>query len=451
MFKFLKEKLKSALAKITKKVEEEAPEEVVEQPVEEIKEVKKPKAEKPAKLKLERKAKPKKEKKQELVAENIQEEAKPVAEQKVEEPVAEPQPEKEPTEKKGFFARFFKKKEEVVEEITVPAEKKEEIIAEKQEAPVVPEEKKEELPTPVPAVEEVVAEKKGFFGKLKEKIVTKKISAEKFEELFFELEVILLENNVAVAVIDKIKTELKQRLVDKPLKRGEILQIIQKHLKESIAQVLDVPGINVVTKILEKQEKPYVIVFFGINGSGKTTTIARVAYLLKNKGLRCVLVAADTFRAGAKEQLQEWGKRLDLKVISHDYGADPAAVCFDGVAYSKKVEADVVLIDTAGRQHSNINLVEQMKKIVRVAKPDLRIFVGEAIVGNDAVTQAEEFNKSVGIDGIILTKADVDDKGGAMISVSYVTGKPILYLGVGQLLEDLQPFSAEKILQSLGL
>ncbi|HLC72687.1 MAG TPA: signal recognition particle-docking protein FtsY [Candidatus Nanoarchaeia archaeon] len=431
MFKFLKDKLKSALAKITKKVEEEAPEEVIEQVVEQPKTTKKPKAEKPSKPKKE--IKPRKEKKSKkeipIIEEPVKEEDLPHVE-----PVApELKPEEQPAEKKGFFSKLFKKKE-VVEE-------HKEVKEEQQEAA-----KPQELVS-----EEAVEEKKGFFGKLKEKIVTKKITPDKFAELFWELEVAMLENNVAVAVIDRIKTELQHRLVDKPLQRGQIEAIIQKCLKESIEQVLKIPTIDVVGAIKKKSDKPYVIVFVGVNGAGKTTTIARVAHLLKSKGLRCVLVAADTFRAGAKEQLLEWGKRLNLKVISHDYGSDPAAVCFDGIAYGKKDEADVVLIDTAGRQHSNVNLVEQMKKIVRVAKPDLKVFIGESIAGNDVVEQAEQFHASIGIDGIILTKADVDDKGGAMISVSYVTGKPILYLGVGQNVEDLEPFSADSVLKTLGL
>ncbi len=440
MFKFLKDKLKSALAKITKKVEEEAPEEVIEQAVEQPKETKKPKIEKPAKPKKE--PKQKKEKKSKVLAEEPKEAQKEEAKEELiaekELPPTEPtapeiKPEEQPKEKKGFFSRLFKKKDEIAEEITAP------------------EEQKEEVKPPTVIQEEAAEEKKGFFGKLKEKIVTKKISPEKFEELFWELEVVMLENNVAVVVIDRIKTELKHRLVDKPLQRGQIEKIIQQSLKESIEQVLKVPTIDVVAAIKKKSEKPYIIVFFGVNGAGKTTTLARLAYLLKSKGLRCVLGAADTFRAGAKEQLLEWGKRLDLKVISHDYGSDPAAVCWDSIEYGKKTESDVVLIDTAGRQHSNVNLVEQMKKIVRVAKPDLKIFVAESITGNDAVEQAEQFHASIGIDGIILTKADVDDKGGAMISVSYVTGKPILYIGVGQNVEDLEPFSAEKVLKTLGL
>ncbi|MEK6826227.1 MAG: signal recognition particle-docking protein FtsY, partial [Nanoarchaeota archaeon] len=186
------------------------------------------------------------------------------------------------------------------------------------------------------------------------------------------------------------------------------------------------------------------------NGSGKTTSIAKIAnYLQKNK-ISVVLAASDTFRAASIHQLKEWGGRLKVKVIAHDYGSDPAAVAFDGIKFCQAHKIDVLLVDTAGRQHSNINLMKEMEKIVRIAKPDLKIFIGEAIVGNDAVQQAEDFNKAIGIDGSILTKADVDEKGGAIVSISYITKKPILFLGVGQMPSDLKEFSKEETIQSLG-
>jgi len=398
MFKFLKEKLKSALSKITKEVEEEVPDEVVEAPKEE-KKIEKPK----------KKATPKKKKEEEKVEEP--------KEKEIEEEKEVKEPEKE--KKKGFFTKLFKKKE--IEE----------------------EPEKEE--------KEVEEEKKGFFAKLKEKVVTKKISAEKFDKLFWELEVALLENNVAVEVVEKIKEDLKEDLVDKPINRAEVSTILQKSLKKSVETLLQTPTEDLVKVIKEKKEKPYIIAFIGVNGSGKTTTIARMTYLLQQNKLTCVLVAADTFRAGAKEQLKEWATKLKVNMIAHDYGSDPAAVCYDGIEYAKKQKVDVVLIDTAGRQHSNVNLIKQMEKIMRVAKPDKKIFVGESITGNDVVTQAKAFDQSVGIDGIILTKADVDEKGGATISVSYVTGKPIYYIGTGQELEDLEPFDPEKIITTLGL
>ena len=200
-----------------------------------------------------------------------------------------------------------------------------------------------------------------------------------------------------------------------------------------------------------KNEKPYVIVFFGINGSGKTTTIAKIAHLLQKNSLSVVLAASDTFRAASIEQLQEHADKLNIKLIKHNYGSDPSAVAFDAIKHSKAHNIDVVLVDTAGRLHSNINLIDEMKKIVRVTKPDLKIFVGESITGNDCVEQCSSFNENIGIDAIILTKADVDEKGGTAISISYVTKKPILYLGMGQSYDSLEEFNPEKIVASIGL
>ena len=202
---------------------------------------------------------------------------------------------------------------------------------------------------------------------------------------------------------------------------------------------------------IRKEEKPFVIAFFGVNGSGKTTTIAKIADLLNKNKISCVLAASDTFRAASIEQLQIHADRLRIKLIKHDYGSDPAAVAFDAVKHAKAKNIDVVLIDTAGRLHSNVNLMDELKKVVKVAKPDLNIFVGESIAGNDCVEQAKTFNEAVGIDGIILAKADIDKKGGAAISVSYVTKKPIIYLGMGQEYFDLKEFEPNLIVEGLGL
>src|SRR3989338_2136387 len=220
--------------------------------------------------------------------------------------------------------------------------------------------------------EESVEEQKGFFAKVAQAVTTKRISDSQFNQLFWDLEVELLENNVAFEVIEKIKTNLKTKLVDTPLKRGEIESIIVESLRESISEVLDFPDFDLLAQVKEK--KPYVIVFIGINGSGKTTTIAKVAHLLKKNNVSSVLVAADTFRAASIQQLEEQGNRVGVKVIKHDYGSDPAAVAFDGAKYAQQKGIDVVLIDTAGRQHSNTNLMDEMKKIIRVVKPDLKIY-----------------------------------------------------------------------------
>jgi len=293
-------------------------------------------------------------------------------------------------------------------------------------------------------------QEKGFFAKLTEKLTTKKIDDKQFEDLFYDLELALLENNVALEVIDKIKEDLKIDLVNVPLK-GKIEDLIKNSLKDSLEEILKETNFDLINEIKNKKERPYSIVFVGINGSGKTTTIAKLAYLLTKNNLKCVLVAADTFRAASIQQLEEHSKNLNVKLIKHDYGADPAAVSFDGVKYARAHNLDVVLIDTAGRQHSNKNLMEEMKKIIKVVKPDLKVFVGESIAGNDVIEQIKEFNNSINIDSIILAKADVDEKGGAAISVSYVSQKPVLYLGNGQKYSDLEKFNKDKIISDIGV
>jgi fused signal recognition particle receptor len=258
----------------------------------------------------------------------------------------------------------------------------------------------------------------------------------------------LLENNLAVSVIDEIKKKLKDEFVDKSISRKEIEEKIKAVLKDTLSKILLEP-FDLIKKIEEKKEKPFVIVFFGINGAGKTTTIAKVAHLLQKSKLKCVLAASDTFRAASIEQLEKHAAALNINVIKHQYGADPAAVAFYAIAHSKAAGKDVVLVDTAGRMHTKADLMREMEKIVRVSKPDLKIFIAESITGNDAVEQAAAFNKAIGIDAVILTKADVDEKGGAMISVSNVTGKPILFLGTGQKYDDLEYFDKTKIINSI--
>ncbi len=450
MFNFLKDKLKGVLSKFTKKVEEEAPEEkievqkevVVEPPkpkvekkTESKKEVKKevPRAEKKVEKKEVKKPEIKKEEPKIEIKEEIKVEAAP--EIKVEEKVEVKE------EKKGFFAKI--KESFIAPKVESAPVKVEEKVEIKEEIKI---EKKPEVKV---EKEEVLAEKKGFFQRITETITTKRISPEKFDELFWDLELALLENNVAVEVIEKIKTDLKSQLVDKPIPRGKVEEAIATSLHSSIEDLFKVPQIDLLERA--KQKKPFVICFVGVNGSGKTTSIAKVAKYLQNHGLSVVLAAADTFRAAAIDQLQLHADKLGVKLIRHDYGSDPAAVAFDAIKHAEAKKIDIVLIDTAGRLHSNINLMDEMKKIMRVAKPDLKIFVGESITGNDCVEQAKHFNDAVGIDGIILAKADVDEKGGAAISVSYVTQKPILFLGIGQEYEDLQQFDKERLLASIGL
>jgi len=292
--------------------------------------------------------------------------------------------------------------------------------------------------------------KENFFTKLMKKFSSSdKLTKEQFEEVFQELEIILLENNVAVEVVEKIKKDLENSIVGMEIKRDKLYYQIIESLKISILDVLIEPP-DLIQKIKEKQE-PYVILFFGINGSGKTTSIAKLAYLLKKNNISSVMAAADTFRAASIEQIKAHGSALGIEVIAHNYGSDPASVAFDAIQYAKKNHIKAVLIDTAGRMYTKQNLMKEMEKIVRVSKPDLKIFVGESITVNDATEQAKTFNETAGIDGIILTKADVDDKAGTILSVSYVTKKPIFFLGTGQSYSDLTPFNKKDVLKHLGL
>ena len=352
-------------------------------------------------------------------------------------------------EKKSFFSKLFGKKEEkqeVAEKVVTPIIKKEEptinVSPKINEVTKIEEEYKEY------ASEE--PEKKGFFSRVKETISTKKISAEKFEELFWDLEIVLLENNVSVEVIERIKEDLKIELVDKPLPR-DVSQKIEDTLKRTLSEILTFDKIDVLKRIKSKEKKPFIIAFFGINGAGKTTSIAKLTYFLQQHNHSVVLAACDTFRAAAIQQLEEHANKLGVKMIKQDYGSDAAAVAFDAIRFAEKSNIDVVLIDTAGRLHSNTNLMGELSKIIRVTKPDLNIFVGESITGNDCIEQARKFNELVDLDGVILTKADVDEKGGAPLSIAYVIKKPIIFLGMGQEYKDLEEFDSKIILERLGL
>ncbi len=285
--------------------------------------------------------------------------------------------------------------------------------------------------------------------RVKERLTTINLSPQKFDEVFWDLEVVLMENNVAVAVIEKIKGDLRQQLCSNRVSRAGVEEIVTEALRRSVLEILSAPPVDLVG--LAKSKSPYVICVIGVNGSGKTTTLAKLAYLFKSNGLSVVMAAADTFRAAAIQQLEEHARRLDVRLIKQGYQADPAAVAYDAVAHAKANGLNVVLIDTAGRLHSNDNLMAELKKVVRVNSPDFKLFVGESITGNDCVEQAQVFDEAVGIDGIILAKADVDEKGGAALSIAYVVRKPILYLGTGQHYADLEPFRPGLILESLGL
>lgn len=315
-------------------------------------------------------------------------------------------------------------------------------------------EKKEKQPKKIKVkIPEEELETKGIFRKIGEKINRIKISDEQFQTYSEELENLLLENNVALEVAERITRELRNKIMGKEILKKEIEEEIKDAFKEIINEILIEP-FDILKRIEEKHKKtqePYVILFCGINGSGKTTTIAKIAEWLKKKNISCIMAASDTFRAASIEQLKEHGEKIGIKVISNDYGWDPSAVAFDAIKYAKKNFIQCVLIDTAGRMHTAKNLIKEIEKISRVTKPDLKIFIGESITGNDAIEQVKSFNEAIGIDGIVLTKADIDEKGGTALSLGYVTKKPILYLGTGQSYDSIEPFDKKMFIRKLGL
>ncbi|MHC1585678.1 MAG: signal recognition particle-docking protein FtsY [Candidatus Syntropharchaeia archaeon] len=328
----------------------------------------------------------------------------------------------------------LKKSIEETEEI----KEKEEEIKEK-EKEKIEEKKPEEKKKKVKLVEKAKA---AFEG---ETVIEEK----DLEKPLWELEMALLESDVAFSVAEEIVSSVKEELIGKKKKwREKTDELVENALKNAIRRVLSVNGMD-LEKFIEEREKPVNILFVGVNGTGKTTTIAKIAKMLKDKGYSVVLASGDTFRAGAEEQIEIHAKKLDIKVIKHKQGADPAAVVYDAISYARAKHRDVVLADTAGRMHTNINLMDQLKKIHRVTKPDLVIFVDEAIAGNDAVERAKQFNEAIGIDCTILTKTDADAKGGAAISIAYCTSKPILFLGTGQEYSDLIKFDPEWMIEKL--
>ncbi len=289
--------------------------------------------------------------------------------------------------------------------------------------------------------------KSGFKG-LVNKVTTIELKSENLKPILSEFKMSLVENDVAYPVAEKISDDLEKRLVGLQVKRlDDRKKIVEENLRQVLLEVmLTGRKIDLLKMADEKRKKkePLTLMFVGINGTGKTTTIAKVAQFFRDKGYSVVLAGADTYRAGSIEQLEEHGKRLGIRVIKSNYGGDPAAVAFDAVSHDKSHGINVVLIDTAGRMQTNQNLMNELVKVKRVVGPDLTILTVDSLIGNDAVMQAEEFNKAVGIDATILTKVDADVKGGSALSVTYVTQKPILFIGVGQTYKDLELFNPEK-------
>jgi fused signal recognition particle receptor len=294
---------------------------------------------------------------------------------------------------------------------------------------------------------------KNAFGGLKEKITLKMLDEKSLKKPLQNLQNILVQNDVSVAAAEKIGELLEQELIGEKVGRFKNVQnLLQDALKRVITDILTAETSIDVLELIEKKmqdDEPAIFVFLGVNGIGKTTTIAKMAHYLRKQGYTTVLAASDTFRAGAIQQLEKHAKKLNLKIIKADYGSDGASIAFDAISHAQARHINVVLIDTAGRQETNKNLMEEVKKIVRVAEPDLKIFVGSLLVGNAAWEQAGTFSSKVGIDANILTMADADIRGGAALSITYLTKKPIIFLGNGQSYDDLIPFRPEKFADML--
>lgn len=424
MFESLKKKLSSLAKKITKKLEKK-PKEVIKKPI-----IKK---EKPKEIIPEEKGEELKE--QIVEVPEIKEAIIPKV-KKVRKPVPE-----------GKYL-----KEEIILEIPKAEEEIPKVKKLKTLEKIIKIFKKKEKPKKKEVKEE--EPKKKEKPSLIKKLILKRISEKDIDDMLEDLEISLLENNVALEVIEQIKYNLKTDLTGKSIGRRKIKDFVIGSLKDSISDVLIEIDEKEIFKIIKENKKkniPTVFMFLGVNGSGKTTSLGKLAKLFLNKGYSCVFSASDTFRAASIEQIQVHGDNLGIKVIKHKYGADSAAVAYDAIQYAKAHKINCVLIDTAGRSHTNINLMDELRKVARVTKPDFKVFVADSLVGNDAVEQSKAFNYAVGIDFSILAKADVDKKGGAILSVGFVTKKPIAFLGTGQKYKNLEVFKKNNIIKKMGL
>ncbi|XVH30260.1 signal recognition particle-docking protein FtsY [Haloferacaceae archaeon DSL9] len=275
------------------------------------------------------------------------------------------------------------------------------------------------------------------------------IEEEDLEEPLWELEMALLQSDVEMSVAESILETIREKMIGETRKQVETTGgLVEAALHDALLEVISVGQFDFEERIAAA-DKPIVIIFTGVNGVGKTTSIAKLSEWLADRDYSSVLANGDTYRAGANEQIRAHADTLDRKLITHDQGGDPAAVIYDAVEYADAHDIDVVLGDTAGRLHTSNDLMAQLEKINRVVGPDMTLFVDEAVAGQDAVQRAKKFDEAAEIDGAILTKADADSSGGAAISIAYVTGKPILFLGVGQGYDDIEQFDPELLVSRL--
>lgn len=422
MFESLKKKLSGTVGKISDKLADEIPEETEE--------------------KIEAKEEASKTVPSEDTSEIPSEESS-LTEETEEKPSADEktaEPEEKPSKKSGLMG-FLRGKSSSEEDETVGGDVESQVSSE-----VEPDTSGADSTSP--EIIEEAEEKSGILSFVSHKTISEK----DIDDILFELEMALLEGDVAIEVAEKIVNSVKEDLVGRKIRRrSDVADFTKEALKNAISEILNVetPDINELLINSRETGEPLKLMFVGINGTGKTTTIAKVATHFIEKGYTPVIAAADTFRAGAIEQITHHADKIGVKIIKHQKGADPAAVAFDAVAHARAKGKELVLVDTAGRMQTNTNLMDEMKKIKRVIKPDMIIFVGDALTGNDAVEQAQKFDDAVGVNGIILTKADADAKGGAALSIGYVIQKPILFLGLGQSYGDIMEFKPEWMVEQI--
>ena len=277
-------------------------------------------------------------------------------------------------------------------------------------------------------------------------------ASQALENILEELETDLLMADMGHDAVSDVMTTLRGSLIGARLNRkADLNEVIEKALRASLLSLLQAGywDFDKTVKSFASQGKPVSIMMVGVNGTGKTTTSAKIANRLKNQGYSVVFAAADTFRAGAIDQLANHAERLGVRCIRSQRGGDAAAVARDAVESATARGEDIVIIDTAGRMQNKINLMEELRKVHRVTRPHLVLFVADALAGNDAVVQAREFQRMLSFDGAVLCKLDTDAKGGAALSISHTTGRPIVLAGVGQGYDDLRDFDPDWLIDSI--
>ena len=294
---------------------------------------------------------------------------------------------------------------------------------------------------------------KSAFATATKNLSERELKTQDVDSAISDLEFALMDADVAVEAVDMIKSNLRESMVGSSIEKKHATEYVRKGLADTVSKMFKDAGSEDLVANIEKKRSnsagAYIVLFVGINGTGKTTTLSKVAHMLKEKKISVVIAASDTFRAGAIEQVREHANRLGIKLVAQNYGSDPAAVARDAVLYAKSHKVDCVLVDTAGRMQTNQNLMAQIEKITNVVKPDFKIFVGDSLAGNDTISQAREFHKHTNFDASILTKMDADSRGGAALSIVAVTSTPIMYMGVGQEYEDLAPFEKDTFVDSV--